>query len=201
MTGAIAMNTNKITSTYIPIADDDLTNKFYIDSFIPPFRGYPFNPLQNATGTTTASNKSFFYTIPINRPTTISGFRVYISAGSDNLRVGIYRNFIKGTPISNATLVGQSTSTPARTSLPMCSGAIIPVVGQNLSFTTGEYMLIGFGSAGTTNVYLTSPSTTAISNDIAFIASANYVVNGFLSTMTTTQQSSTLTIKICFELF
>ena len=201
MTGAIAMNTNKITSTYIPIANDDLTNKLYIDSFIPPFRGYPFNTIQNAIGTTTASSKSFFYTIPINRPTIISGFRVYISTGSDNLRVGIYRGFIKGTPISNATLVGQSSPTPASTSLPMTSGAIIPVVGQNLSFTTGEYMLIGFGSVGSTNVYLTSPLTTAISNDIAFIASANYVVSGFLPTMATAQQLSTLTIKICFELY
>lgn len=201
MTGAIAMNTNKITSTYIPIADDDLTNKLYIDSFIPPFRGYPFNPLQNSTGTTTASNKSFFYTIPINRPTIISGFRVYISTGSDNLRIGIYRGFIKGTPLSTATLVGQSAITPTSTSLPMTSGAIIPVVGQNLSFTSGEYMTLGFCSAGITNVYLVSPVTAAVSYDIAFIASANYVAGGFLATMTTVQQSSTLTIKICFELY
>jgi hypothetical protein len=201
MTGAIAMGANKITSTYIPLANDDLTNKLYVDSYIPPFRGYPFNTLQNATGTTTASSKSFFYTIPINRPTIISGFRVYISAGSDNLRVGIYRGFIKGTPISTATLVGQSVIIPASTSLPMTSGAITAVSGQNLSFTTGEYMLIGFGSAGSTNIYITSPLTTAISNDIAFIASANYVVSGFLATMTTVQQSAPLTIKICFELF
>ena len=201
MTGAIAMNTNKITSTYIPIANDDLTNKLYIDSYIPPFRGYPFNTTQNATGTTTASNKSFFYMIPINRPTIISGFRVYISTGSDNLRIGIYRNFIKATPISSSTLVGQSASTSAITSLPMCSGAIIPVVGQNLSFTTGEYMLIGFGSAGSTNVYLTSPLSTSLGNDIAFIASTNYVVSGFLPTMSSAQQLSALTLKICFELY
>jgi hypothetical protein len=62
-------------------------------------------------------------------------------------------------------------------------------------------MLIGFGSAGSTNIYITSPLTTSLGNDIAFIASANYVVSGFLATMTTVQQSAPLTIKICFELY
>ena len=195
------MNTNKITNLATPTLTTDATNKLYVDSYIPPFKGYPFNTIQNATGTTAASNKSFFYTIPINRPTIISGFRVYVSTGSDNLRIGIYRGFIKATPLSTATLVGQSAITPGVTSLPFTNGAIIPVIGQNLSFTTGEYMLIGFGSSGTTNIYLTSPLQTALGNDIAFIASANYVTSGFLATMTTVQQASTLAIKICFELF
>ena len=200
MTGAIAMGANKITSTYIPIANDDLTNKLYVDSYILPFKGYPFNTTQNSTISTTAGNKSFFYMIPINRPTIISGFRIYIATGSDNLRFGIYRGFIKGSPLSTATLVGQSAITPASTSLPLCSGAINPVIGQNLSFTTGEYMLIGFGSAGSTNIYLTSQNLTSLGVDIAFTSSTNYVVGGFLATMTTTQQSTPLAIKICFEL-
>ena len=165
------------------------------------FPGYPFNPTQNGTSILNTGNKSYFYQIPINRPILISGFRVYITTGSDPLRVGIYRGFVKASPISNATLVGESLSTPASTSLPHTTGAIIPIVGQNLFFTTGEYMLLGFGSAGTTNGYLTSTTSTGIGVDVAFIGSANYVASGFLTTMTTSQQLSALTIKLCIELY
>ena len=203
MTGAIAMNTNKITSTYIPIANDDLTNKLYIDSAINAIKqkGYPFNPLSNGTVAIPTSSKSYFYTIIINRPLTISGFSVWLGGGSDNIRVGIFRGFVKASPISTATLVGQSGVIAATSSLPYTTGTITAVALQNLSFASGEYMTLGFSSNGTTNSFFTSPTTTPPANsDIAFNGPVNYVNLGFTSTLQSSQQTSPLIYKVCMEL-
>jgi hypothetical protein len=203
MTGAIAMNTNKITSTYIPSANDDLTNKLYIDSAITAIKqkGYPFNPMQTATIAIPTSSKSYFYTIIINRPLTISGFSVWLGAGSDQIRVGIFRGFVKASPISTATLVGQSVPITPTTSLPYTTGPINVISGQSLSFASGEYMTLGFSSNGTTNSFLTSPTFAAPGNiDLAFNGPVNYVNLGFTSTLQSTQQTSGLIYKICMEL-
>ena len=127
----------------------------------------------------------------------ISGFRIYIASGSDPIRFGIYRGFVKGSPVSNATLVGQSASTPSSTSLPFTSGVITAVAGQNLFFTTGEYMVLGFSSAGTTNIYFTSPTSNGVGIDILFSGPSNYVTSGFPTVLTSAQISSSLTIKVC----
>ena len=203
MTGSIAMTTNKITSTYIPIANDDLTNKLYIDSAINAIKqkGYPFNPLSNGTVAIPTSSKSYFYTIIINRPLTISGFSVWLGGGSDNIRVGIFRGFVKASPISTATLVGQSGIIAATSSLPYTTGTITAVALQNLSFASGEYMTLGFSSNGTTNSFFTSPTTTPPANsDIAFNGPVNYVNLGFTSILQSTQQTSPLIYKVCMEL-
>ena len=118
------------------------------------------------------------------------------------MRVAIYRNFIDSSPIQIATLVGQSASTPASaTSMPYTTNTITAVVGQNLNFLEGEYMVIGFGSQGTTNVFYTSPvnSITGL-YDQAFISSSNYVAGGFPATINTATQFSSLLSKICLEL-
>ena len=64
-------------------------------------------------------------------------------------------------------------------------------------------MVIGFHSAGSTNVYnISFPLTGGTgSNDIAFTSSSNYVASGFPSSLTSTQQSAVLLNKICFELY
>ena len=166
------------------------------------FRGYPFNPFQNATASITTGNKSYFYTVRINRNTTINGFALYVGSGSDPMRVAIYRNFIDSSPIQIATLVGQSASTPASaTSMPYTTNTITAVVGQNLNFIEGEYMVIGFGSQGTTNVFYTSPVSVLTGlYDQAFISSSNYVAGGFPATINTATQFSSLLSKICLEL-
>ena len=81
------------------------------------------------------------------------------------------------------------------------SGAIVAKSGQNLNFNSGEYMIIAFGSAGTTNVFFASPNTGTVNLDMAFISTANYVVSGYPTTFTTALQSSGLTSKICMELY
>ena len=209
LNGSLSMGTNKITSTYVPISNDDLTNKTYVDSAITTSvsaikqLGYPFNPLQNATATIATGSKNYFYTIPIMRPTLISGFKIYISSGTDFLRVGIYRNFVKLNPPSNAILVGQSERIVASTSLPMTTGAITAVSLQNLSFTTGEYMILGITSSPNTNQYLASPSQGVGIVDLSFTVSGNFVANpGYPPQIVASmQQAGGLTTKIIMELY
>ena len=76
------------------------TNTYLTTATLPTsiFQGYPFNPFQNATTTIGVGPKSYFYTVRINRPTTINGFALYVGSGSDPMRVGIYRNFIDNSP-------------------------------------------------------------------------------------------------------
>ena len=142
-----------------------------------------------------------FYTIPINRNTITSGFRIFINTGNDPLRVAIYRGFVKASPVSNATLVGESASTIGIPSLPFTSGAITAVVGQTLTFTAGEYMTLGFGSFGTLNAYLGSASLNVAVIDMSYVGINNYVVSGFPSVMTTALQLSATTTKVCLELY
>jgi hypothetical protein len=120
--------------------------------------------------------------------------------GGDYLRVAIYRNFVKGTPLNHSTLVGQSVQVLGSTGIPYTRSPIVAISGQNLNFTTGEYIVIGFSSSGITNTYLGSVISTA-NSDIAFISSTNYVLSGFPTTITTSTQNNTLTNKVCMTFY
>jgi hypothetical protein len=61
-------------------------------------------------------------------------------------------------------------------------------------------MVIGFGSSGGINTYLSSPVQVG-NNDISFISSSNYVSSGFPTTLTTSTIFNTLANKICFTLY
>jgi hypothetical protein len=161
--------------------------------------GFIFNPIQHASTTSgTTGNKSYFYQVLITQPLSVSGFKVLCSIGGDPIRVGIYRNQVDNAPLSNGTLVGQSASTATNSSYPYVTGAIIAAVGQNLNFTTGEIMVIGFHSQGTTNVFYSSAGAAAL--DIAFLGNFNAVGGGFTTPLTSVNQSGTLTIRVCFSL-
>jgi hypothetical protein len=152
----------------------------------------------------TAGNKSWFYTVRIQRATIINGFNIYCSSGSDPIRCSVYRNFIRGFPSSNATLVGQSVSisTALFTGLPFLSAPITAVSGQNLNFTAGEYMIIGFATQGGTNTFFSSAALGTHLLDMAFSSTTtSFVANGFPATLTTSSQSSSLLTKICMELY
>ena len=137
--------------------------------------------------------------MPLVEPDTVA---VY-TAENSNGTVGIYRNFIDNSPVQVATLVGQSASTPAfATSMPYTNNTITAVSGQNLNFAMGEYMVIAFGSSGSTNAYYSSPANGSNGLfDQAFISSSNYVAGGFPSQIQTTTQFSSLLSKICLELY
>ena len=185
--------------------DGTLDSSVYLTTATLPatiFQGYPFNPFQNATTTITTGSKSYFYTVRINRPTAINGFAMYVSSGSDPLRVGIYRGYIRGGgPVATGTLVGESASTPVVTAIPYTTGTIVAKVGQNLNFTTGEYMILAFGSNGITNTYWSSPATGSLNPDLAFNGTSNYVASGFPVTASVAIQGVSLASKICMELY
>jgi hypothetical protein len=161
--------------------------------------GLNFNPIQNATTTSgTTGNKSYFYQVLVTQALTISGFKVLCSIGGDPIRVGIYRGAVDNAPLSNGTLVGQSTSTVTNSSYPYVSGVITAIAGQNLTFSAGEIMVIGFHSQGITNVFYNTVGIASL--DIAFVGNFNAVAGGFTSPLTSVNQSATLTIRVCFSL-
>ena len=69
------------------------------------------------------------------------------------------------------------------------AGGVLPIssttVFHRMPITAnGEYMTIAFHSQGSTNVYLTGPSTTAFWAELGYNSTANYAVAGFPATKT-----------------
>jgi hypothetical protein len=90
----------------------------------------------------TGSNDYYLnFKIPYNLTISKVDFSVS-TAGSDSVRIGIYR----GQDLT-AVLVGQSAGGAVST---LNSRTITAEVGQNLSFSGGEWMVIGVGVGGTT---------------------------------------------------
>ena len=136
------------------------------------------------------------------KATTISGIQVVLSGGgSDTVRTGIYRGYVKSGVSGSITLVGQTTSTTYSLGLPYNRKTIVAEVGQNLNFAVGEYMTIAFHSSGISNGYYINGVLPAGNTDIMYITSNNYVSAGFPATLTQSSISSTLLNRVCFELY
>ena len=162
--------------------------------------GYPFNPVWRATATITASTKSYWFVVQLNQATLISGFNVYLDSGSDVFRMGIYRGKVSagGTTM---TLCGQSAGGALPTIDIYARVAITAVVGQNLSFASGEYMTIAFHSQGSTNVFLTGQVTTGTWVELGYNSTANYAAAGFPATLNSTSVLGAIPNRPCFELY
>ncbi len=120
----------------------------------------------------------------------ISGFTVYLDSGSDLFRMGIYRgSLVPGTTI---TLCGQSARGSLNATTVFNRFPFTQVVGQILSFASGDYMTIAFHSQGSTNMFLGSPVATSISVELAWNSTANYASAGFPATLTSTAILGTL---------
>lgn len=76
--------------------------------------------------------------------------------------------------------------------------AITAQVGQNLSFSAGEFITIAFHSAGSTNVYWASPTTVTV-QDLMYTTTAISV--SFPATLITSNVLGTLTNRICIEFY
>ena len=163
--------------------------------------GLAFNPVANATTTITSGTKSYWFIALIHETTTISGFSAYITAGSDTMRVGIYRGYLRASTSDTITLVGQSASGAPFAGLPYMRRAITAVAGQSLVFAPGDYMTIGFHSQGTTNGFVASPASGSILTEISYNSSTNYAAAGFPATLTTTSILSGNAQRLCFELY
>jgi hypothetical protein len=168
--------------------------------------GYPFNPIQYAISTIASGNKSYWYICLISRATTIQGIQVYLQGGgSDPMRCGIYRGYLKSAVSGSITLVGQSTDTTVTQGLPYNRKNITVIPNQSLTFAVGDYMTIGFHSAGTTSVYYQNAPLTTLSTELCYTSSANYASlsnpDGFPLTLNQTSILGTLANRVCFELY
>jgi hypothetical protein len=163
--------------------------------------GLPYNPVSNATTTITAGNKSYWYTVKINQATTINGFSTYVREGSDIMRVGIYKGYLRASTSSDEIiLVGESAAGPPENSgLPYIRRAIAVVDDQSLTFNPEDYMTIAFHSLGESSVFVASPNI--VDTNISYSTNVNYATAGFPDTLSSTSVTSGNTPKVCFELY
>jgi hypothetical protein len=164
--------------------------------------GFSFSPIQYATTTLASGSKAYWYICLISQNTTISGIQVMLSSGgSDTFRCGIYRGYLKSAVAGSITLVGQTASTTFLTGVPYNRKTITAETGQNLNFSTGEYITIAFHSSGTTNVYYQNAPLSVGFTDIMYNSTANYASSGFPSTLTQSSILGSIVNKVCFELY
>jgi hypothetical protein len=165
--------------------------------------GIKLFPLYNATQQLAAGIKSYWYIMRIITTTTISGYSTYLTAGTDNLRVAIYRGYINQAGATGTiTLCGQSSGGTPTIGIPYHTRSITVISGQNLTFTAGEYITVAFHSNGSSSVFYAIPD--GISNyGIAYTTTTNYATSGFTgaTTLDYTSANSTLATRICFELY
>ena len=190
------MISNKTTFTNA----NELISKLYADTTPGIIAGLPFNPTSRASGTLTSSTKSYYFTCLISQACLISGFTVYLDSGADPFRMAIYRGaLVSGTTI---TLCGQSAGGLLNQTTVFNRFPITQVVGQSLSFASGDYMTIAFHSQGSTNIFLGSPVATSISVELAWNSIANYVASpGFPATLAYASVLGPFTVRPCFELY
>jgi hypothetical protein len=165
--------------------------------------GIKLFPLYNATQQLTAGTKSYWYIVRIITTTTISGYSTYLTAGTDNLRVGIYRGCINQAGATGTiTLCGQSSGGTPTLGIPYHTRSITAVSGQNLTFTVDEYITVAFHSNGSSSVFYAMPDG-ILNYGIAYTTTTNYATSGFASvaTLDHTSANATLATRICFELY
>jgi hypothetical protein len=109
----------------------------------------PLPGLFDATQTILPNSWSYYFNAVVPQTMTVSQVLMWSDAGSDPLRIAIYRGSASAAgPNIGSVLVGQG----------IASGVSGPKVftltaelGQNLNFTSGETVCIGFAQGGTTN--------------------------------------------------
>lgn len=108
----------------------------------------PLPGLFDATQTKLPNSWSYYFNAVVPQTMTLSQVLMWNDAGSDPLRIGVFRGAASASgPNTGSVLVGQGTA----------GGVSGPKVftltaepGQNLNFTAGEAVCIGFAQGGTT---------------------------------------------------
>jgi hypothetical protein len=131
---------------------------------------YPY-PTANRTVITGAGTRTLCNTYTMTSNITFSSASLFFpTVGSDNTRVGIYRG-----DLTTGVLVGQTAS--GAPSSAYFTRTITAVLGQSLTFSVGQQVVIAFTQNGSTTSIAT---TTGISNlSLAFISSTGYAAAGF----------------------
>ena len=122
--------------------------------------------------------------------TLVNASTFFGSPGSDSYRVAVYRG-----DLSNATLVGQTTSVASTSS--SNTKPFTVVSGQSLSFTAGSQITVGFVIAGSTSTPAYFTSTSNI--ELATISTVNYT-GGFPAAITGITSQSATTVRLCMEI-
>lgn len=165
--------------------------------------GIKLFPLYNATQQLAVGIKSYWYIVRIITTTTISGYCTYLTGGTDNLRVAIYRGCINQAGATGTiTLCGQCSGGTPTLGIPYHTRSITAESGQNLTFTDGEYITVAFHSNGSSSIFYAMPD--GISNyGIAYTTTTNYANSGFtgVATLDHTSANMPLATRICFELY
>ena len=156
--------------------------------------GYAHIPVSATTNSTVLSGtKAYWYIIWITGSTTLANVNLYMTSGSDTMRVGVYRG--KTANSATTVLCGQTASV-IPTGANYYQWPLTVVGGQNLSFTN-EFVTIGFHSNGSTNVFLQGPASIA-DPSLNYNNSSNYVASGFPSTLASVAVLSNITTRIAF---
>jgi hypothetical protein len=112
--------------------------------------------------------------------------------GSDVSRVGIYRG-----DLTTATLVGQTAS-----SVPLSAyttRTLTLVVGQSLTFTIGQQIVIAFATNGSSGTN-TSTTTGPLNIGVAFISGTSYSAAGFPALISGIASPAATAIRMCMDL-
>ena len=184
---------------------NELVTKAYVATIL---QGMPFNSIYGNTTTAPTGIRSLWYTAIAPYATLINGItNIYVDGGgSDTCHFGIYRGYLKAGAVTNPglniTLVGQSTaSLSLTTGLPFNRVHITAVSGQNLNFTSGEYITIAFHTSGISNTFLSSPTAGSSFTNLCFTTTSNHATTTFPATVTNSAISSASTQRLCFDLY
>ena len=153
---------------------------------------YPY-PTANRTVITAPGTRTLCNTYTMTSNITFSTASLFFPiTGSDVNRVGIYRG-----DLTTATLVGQTTSNAPSSGY--TTRPITAVVGQSLTFTVGQQIVIAFTiNGGTTSI----ATTTGISNlALAFISPTAYSAVGFPATINLITLPAATTIRKNIDLY
>ncbi len=109
----------------------------------------PLPGLFDATQTILPNSWSYYFNAVIPQTMTVTQVLMWSDQGSDPLRIGIFRGTASSVgPNTGSILVGQGTASGV--SGPKIFN-LVAESGQNLNFTAGESVCIGFAQGGTTN--------------------------------------------------
>jgi hypothetical protein len=101
-----------------------------------------------STQTILPNTWSYYFNAVVSQTMTLSQVLMWNDSGSDPLRIGIFRGSASATgPNTGSILVGQGTS--GGVSGPKVF-TLTPEPGQDLNFSSGEALCIGFAQGGTT---------------------------------------------------
>jgi len=155
--------------------------------------GFPWMPIAMTTATQpTAATRAYWYVIYINTNTLLSSVNWYQTAGSDTMRISVYR----GKTVNSTTVLCGQTSSIIPSGAGYYSSALTVQAGQNLTFNN-EYITVGFHCSGGTNMYLQGQTSIADTN-ISYTTSSNYSSAGFPANLSFISVLATNIIRIGF---